>query len=608
MQHQADSEPLPGRKKGLHFTISVPPSVASSRAASPAPSDDDNDYFDEKFGPKGERGYDEAPGQHSTDVYDTTLPWWRAAIRRKVVERVRLESQVIAKIQNIVRRPSLDLYFVYTSLAGSHTFFMIMLPAFAFFGHENIARDLVMVLASGVYLSSVLKDLFCAPRPFAPPVVRLTIGSFHLEYGFPSTHATNSVSIALFFFAMAHQLTYTSNILTTQTLTIISAVLVFYTFSIVFGRIYTGMHSFTDCVMGTILGAGIWWGHSDWAGHAVTLSASNPLAVALNSLGVGTLSPNQFVFHVGGGLGAGAWIDKWARTGGWEVPFILIPLCLLAVNQHPQPVDDCPCFEDAIAFGSVVLGAIVGLWGMTKLGAGAGLNGPSIMPGSGWIRDAAGVWMQVERTWGDVALWWGLAALKMGVGILVIFIWRIVAKSALHLVLPPTFRLFAKVFRLPNRRFYTPATEYKNVPSEFHVGEDGTIELHPIPSVIDLPSSAGVIMVETGGIGSGVDGREHANSAGDGGIKMRSVNASSTNGFHAEEKKSSGHANGHERSHSVRFGSSIDEEQDSKDKTVKHYDAEVLTKVIVYAGIAFLACDILPLLFETLGWGLHSSL
>jgi hypothetical protein len=99
MQPQADSEPLPGRKKALHFTISVPPSVASSRSASPAPSDDDDDYFDEKFGPKGERGYDEAPGQHSTDVYDTTLPWWRAAIRRKVLERVRLESQVIAKVQ-----------------------------------------------------------------------------------------------------------------------------------------------------------------------------------------------------------------------------------------------------------------------------------------------------------------------------------------------------------------------------------------------------------------------------------------------------------------------------------------------------------------------------
>jgi Helicase associated domain (HA2) len=28
------------------------------------------------------------------------------------------------------------------------------------------------------------------------------------------------------------------------------------------------------------------------------------------------------------------------------------------VNQHRQPVDDCPCFEDAIAFVSVVMGKL----------------------------------------------------------------------------------------------------------------------------------------------------------------------------------------------------------------------------------------------------------
>ena len=39
------------------------------------------------------------------------------------------------------------------------------------------------------------------------------------------------------------------------------AVLVFYVFSIVYGRLYTGMHSFTDCIFGTALGAGIWGLH-----------------------------------------------------------------------------------------------------------------------------------------------------------------------------------------------------------------------------------------------------------------------------------------------------------------------------------------------------------
>jgi dihydrosphingosine 1-phosphate phosphatase len=69
-------------------------------------------------------------------------------------------------------------------------------------------------------------------------------------------------------------------------------------------------------------------------------------------------------------------------------------------------------------------------------------------------------------------------------GIFVIFAWRILAKSVLHMILPPTFRLLAQAFTLPHRRFYTPATDYKNVPSE--------LGLHPIPSVIDLPEHLGM--------------------------------------------------------------------------------------------------------------------
>lgn len=32
----------------------------------------------------------------------------------------------------------------------------------------------------------------------------------------------------------------------------------------------------------------------------------------------------------------------------------------------------------------------------------------------------------------------------------------------------------------------------------------------------------------------------------------------------------------------------------------------VLTKVVVYAGIAILACELLPLMFEMVGWGVFS--
>ena len=75
---------------------------------------------------------------------------------------------------------------------------------------------MVNILAAGVYLSSFLKvrptvykqnlvaelyqtqDFFCVPRPYTPPVERLSISSHGLEYGFPSTHSTNAVSISLY--------------------------------------------------------------------------------------------------------------------------------------------------------------------------------------------------------------------------------------------------------------------------------------------------------------------------------------------------------------------------------------------------------------------------
>jgi len=197
--------------KSVHFTLSGPPSEASSRSSSPGPpsplsQDTFNDHFDRKTRPNV--SYDGIP-RRAKDVYDATLPWWRAAIRRRLVNVVHWESNVIARMQNKIRTPWLDTYFVYTSSLGTHTFFMILLPAFFFFGYDEMGRGLLMVLGLGVYCASVLKDLLCSPRPFAPPVTRLTMGSHHLEYGFPSTHSTNSVSIALFFFGHVHRLAST---------------------------------------------------------------------------------------------------------------------------------------------------------------------------------------------------------------------------------------------------------------------------------------------------------------------------------------------------------------------------------------------------------------
>ncbi|KAG1733955.1 PAP2 superfamily-domain-containing protein [Suillus lakei] len=447
------------------------------------------------------------------DLYETVLPWWRATIRAQILNSMKRESQILARMQEYIRHPWLDLYFLYSSTLGTHTFFMIGLPLTFFFGYEELGRGLVIVLASGVYVVSFLKDLVCSPRPLAPPVTRLTIGTHHLEYGFPSTHSTNSVSMALFIFGYVRTAYIQSTAISPSIYYASCATLMIYPITVVFGRLYTGMHSFTDCAVGVFLGVIIW--------------------------GAYVIMKETF--------------GNWLASAHWIVSLTMIPICLLLVHYHPHP--------DAIAFVSVFLGIALCRWhsvysGVDERFLSSVMRGPQ---GTVW-------------TWEDTASWWTLASVKVSVGILVIFVWRIFAKSLLHLVLPPIFRLLPSSFDLPHRRFYTPATDYQHMPVES--------SLRPIPSVIDLPG-----ILEVSGM------RERSALGRTSEVKRRG----------AKSNEGSPLASGDSNNYS---GSELENNNGSSQrKEVKHYDADVLTKVVVYAGMAILAGEGLPVTFALLGWG-----
>ncbi|KAG8937031.1 hypothetical protein FRC02_008138 [Tulasnella sp. 418] len=466
------------------------------------------------------------PGLMVDDVYTSQMAWWRAAIRRALVRNLLTESKWLAAMQERIRSPFMDRYFVYTSSLGTHTFFMTMLPALFFFGHEEVGRGLVNVIGIGVYLSSLVKDSICSPRPFAPPVTRLTVGTHHLEYGFPSTHSTNSVSIALFFHGLAQEL-FVREAISRFTLVFAQIALAWYTISIVFGRLYCAMHSFTDCAMGVILGTMIWAAQSHWAQD----------------------------------------LEKWLASEGFHVPLVTIIVGAFMINQHAEPVDDCPCFEDAIAFISVLMGCFLSKWWAMRWG---------------YDKSSGFFTQSMPQEW---ASWCAIATAKMIVGVFIIFTWRIMAKRILHIVLPPLFRLLSTLFTLPNRRFYTPATDYERVP------DDKSLLQHPFPSVIDLP---GLSMEEDGVvIGKGTALLPRVRSNGDaaaGGPKLRAGA-----GTIAEQGRMKG-------GEVIAMGRL----KDIPREKVTHYDADVLTKVIVYSGIAFLATGVIPVMFESLGWGVYT--
>jgi hypothetical protein len=162
-------------------------------------------------------------------------------------------------------------------------------------------------------------------------------------------------------------------------------------------------------------------------------------------------------------------------------------------------------------------------------------------------------------------------------GVLIIFVWRLVAKQFLHVVLPPTFRLLSNLFTLPTRRFYTAATEYGGpVPDE--------IGLHPIPSVIDLPSTLrGEGMNLNGGLlgnryrelpGSEVKLR-NGFTAGNGHANGNGYGLANWNGT------GTGHSNGTGNGHANGDGNATKSEKDivvasavTKEVKVKHYDAD----------------------------------
>lgn len=226
-------------------------------------------------------------GRLDTEVYRLQLPSWRFHIRELLVQSLAREMSFLVWIQRRLRCRTLDRYFVWTSLLGTLTFFMIGIPMLFFFGQghnsrsyvpslplvvledlaDEIGDSLLYILATGGYLTSILKDLFCVPRPFSPPLVRLTVGTHGTEYAFPSTHSTNAVGMAFYFGELL--LRETEGRRGERWIALV--VVVGLAGSIVFGRLYTGMvrpslvptegadqgisqHSIMDVSIGSLIG------------------------------------------------------------------------------------------------------------------------------------------------------------------------------------------------------------------------------------------------------------------------------------------------------------------------------------------------------------------
>ena len=257
---------------------------------------------------------------------------------------------------------------------------------------------MVHVLAAGVIFTGFIKDLICLPRPLSPPLHRITLSeSVALEYGFPSTHSTNAVSVTVYALFALNSPDSTMHPRVKLLLEILSYS---YAISIMLGRLYCGMHGFFDVCVGATIGA--------------------------------LLSIIECTYGEG--------FDRFIYTGSIQAPLIVLLVILVLVRIHPEPADDCPCFDDSVAFAGVMIGVEFGNWHYAKSGLAWDFPVPATVP---FRLDALGLPRTIAR---------------IVVGVMMVFAWRGIMKPALLRVLPPIFRIIEKLGLSLPRKFFKQAS------------------------------------------------------------------------------------------------------------------------------------------------------
>lgn len=480
---------------------------------------------------------DNDAGNKPQDHYKSRLEPWRYHLRQCLLPLVRWETPYLAKLQQQWRSPALDLYFALSANLGTHTFYVTCLPMMFWLGTTELGRGFVFVLAFGVYITGFIKDLLCLPRPLSPPLHRITMsGSAALEYGFPSTHTANAVSVFLLLCSQLHA----NRLMWGAMYPYLVVLNVVFVLSIVLGRLYCGMHGFLDVLCGAFIGTFLWAAR----------------------------------------LKYGPWMDAIMTNMDSYMAWAVIPIVLLLVRIHPEPIDNCPCFDDGVSFMGVQLGVVLGSWLISKY-----FDDPSTCKGC------------IPFNSSDPLL---NVVLRFIVGVGFVAVWRHNAKKIFHTILPPLFRLAEKFGLSMPRKFFTPASQYDGVPdplpdSTFQtsdmkinnlfrvrsdsVGPQSTADVYESIAYREYQRQRGQLSDCASGAACSSSSTSACNPAG----ATILAPTSPSSGSSGTTPSSSGTAK-------TKQLAAADEDEDTLLSKISaprvKYDVEVITRLIVYTGVA----------------------
>ena len=132
--------------------------------------------------------------------------------------------------------------------------------------------------------------------------------------------------------------------------------------------------------------------------------------------------------------------DNVILNGSFKVPFLITLALLVLVRIHPEPADDCPCFDDSVAFAGCLMGIEIGFWHYSRSGLAWDSPVPATVP---FVLEYIG---------------WPRAILRIITGVFVVFAWREIMKPTLFRILPPIFRVIEDLGLNQPRRYFKQAT------------------------------------------------------------------------------------------------------------------------------------------------------
>mgnify|MGYP004713523249 CR=1 FL=1 len=270
------------------------------------------------------------PGLKPEEYYKKRMSSSRYKLRKMLLSFVTNETNSLVYIQSNYRNFILDEYFIYSANLGSHFFYVICLPMTRWIpisANMDYSRDLIYLLAFSIYLSGLIKDYLCLPRPKAPPIIRITHSEYTTkEYGAPSSHTANATAVT--FYVILQLCLSLKQFTFKQAILFFGMICMYYT-TLTFGRLYSGMHGFFDLESGAIIG--------------------------LLTLVVRLISKSYLDYFL---------LPKSSIV--YPIVHVLFGYCILFFHTHP--VEMCPCYEDSVSFIGVVGGLEISDWLCCKLG------------------------------------------------------------------------------------------------------------------------------------------------------------------------------------------------------------------------------------------------